>query len=408
MGRVDAALADTPVVLLNGARQTGKTTLVRSLVKDLSRAQYFSLDDAAVLAAASGDPPGFVADADGLMVIDEVQKVPELLPAIKLSVDRDRRPGRFLLTGSAHVLMLPKISESLAGRMEILTLWPFSQGEIEGAKESFVDQIFSQSRPRLGEDSSRSSDLRQRVLFGGYPDAIEREAEDRRRAWFASYVSTILQRDIRDLANIEGLTEMPQLLSLLAARTANLMNKSGLSRSTGIAYATLDRYLSLLQMTFLFQPLPAWAGNLGKRLTKASKVNLCDSGLTAHLLGLTEERAKADPKLFGPLVESFVTMELRKQMSWARTAASLFHFRTSAGREVDLILEDGAGRIVGIEVKASASFGKRDLAGLKALAQELGDRFHRGVLFYNGETVVPLGERLFAMPISALWHWPSV
>lgn len=143
MGRVDAALADTPVVLLNGARQTGKTTLVRSLVKDLSGAQYFSLDDAAVLAAASGDPPGFVAAADRLMVIDEVQKVPELLPAIKLSVDRDRRPGRFLLTGSAHVLMLPKISESLAGRMEILTLWPFSQGEIEGAKESFVDQIFS-------------------------------------------------------------------------------------------------------------------------------------------------------------------------------------------------------------------------------------------------------------------------
>ncbi len=409
--RVTAALADTPVVLLNGARQTGKTTLVRSLVRERSDARYYSLDDAAVLAAAAGDPPGFVAADDGLVVIDEVQKVPELFPAIKLAVDRDRRPGRFLLTGSANVLTLPKISESLAGRIEILTLWPFSQGEIEEeieeVPEGFVDAAFSDDPPRLREASPEAVGLRRRVLRGGFPEVLERQAEDRRRAWFASYVSTILQRDVRDLANIEGLTEMPRLLSLLASRVSQLMNKAEISRDADIAYATLDRYLALLQMTFLLQPVPAWSGNLGKRLTKAPKVNLCDPGLAAHLAGMTEDRLARDPVFAGPLVESFVAMELRKQASWSRTQASLFHFRTAARREVDLVLEDAAGRVVGLEVKASASFGNKDVASLKALAQDLGERFHRGVVLYGGEPVVPLGNRLHAVPVDALWRWPA-
>ncbi len=405
--RVNAALADTPVVLLNGARQTGKTTLARSLVRERPGARYYSFDDAAVLAAAADDPPGFVAAGDGPVVIDEVQKVPELFPAIKLAVDRDRRPGRFLLTGSANVLTLPRISESLAGRIEILTLWPFSQGEIEEVPEGFVDAAFSGAPPRLRDDSSGSLDLRTRVLLGGFPEVLTRAAEDRRRAWFASYVSTILQRDVRDLANIEGLTDMPRLLSLLAARVSGLMNKAEISREAGIAYATLDRYLALLQMTFLIQPLPAWSGNLGKRLTKAPKVNLCDSGLAAHLMGMTADRQARDPSFVGQLVESFVAMELRKQASWSRTPVSLFHFRTAARREVDLMLEDDAGRVVGIEVKASASFGRRDVASLRAVAQDLGDRFHRGLLLYGGDTVMPLGERLHAMPISALWRWTA-
>ena len=402
--RIAVALSDTPVVLINGARQTGKTTLVRSLVRERVDARYFSLDDAAVLAAAAGDPTGFVAAGDGLVVIDEVQKVPDLLPAIKLAVDRDRRPGRFLLTGSAHVLTLPRISESLAGRIEILTLWPFSQGEIAGTPEGFVDAVFSSDPPRLGDEPPGSPDLRTRVVLGGFPEVLERADEDRRRAWFASYVSTILQRDVRDLANIESLTDMPRLLSLLASRVSGLMNKAEISRDADIAYATLDRYLALLQMTFLFQPLAAWSGNLGKRLTKAPKVHLCDSGLAAHLMGMIGGRPR-DPTTIGPLIESFVAMELRKQASWARTQVSLYHFRTAARREVDLMLEDGAGRVVAIEVKASATFGKRDIGGLRSLAHDLGKRFHRGVLLYGGETVVPLGDRLQAMPISALWRW---
>lgn len=402
-GRLAAALADTPVVLLNGARQTGKTTLVRSVVEEFPDARYFTLDDATVLAAATADPTAFVAQGNGLVVIDEVQKVPELFPAIKLAVDRDRRPGRFLLTGSAHVLRLPRISESLAGRVEILTLWPFSQGEIDEVPERFVDALFEDELPEVRPETG-VPDLVARVLRGGYPEVTQRSAEDRRRAWFASYVTTILQRDIRDLANVAGLTEMPRLLSLLAARAGSLLNKAELSRDADLAYATLDRYLALLELTFLLQPLPAWSGNLGKRLTKAPKVHLCDSGLTAHLLGLTADRIERDRALAGPLVESFVALELRKQASWAQTPVSLHHFRTAAQREVDVILEDSAGRVVGIEVKLAAGLRNRDLLGLRTLAEDLGERFHRGVVLYGGESAVAVGERLHALPVSALWR----
>ncbi len=400
--RLDAALADTPVVLLHGARQTGKTTLVQRLAAARPGARYYTFDDAAVLAAATGDPPGFLADADDLVILDEVQKAPELLSAIKLLVDRDRRPGRFLLTGSAHVLMLPKLSESLAGRMEILTLWPFSQGEIEGVTEGFVDAVFADSLPRLPE-ASGAARIVDRVVRGGFPEAAARDAADRRSAWFAAYLTTILQRDVRELANINGLTAMPRLLSLLAARTAGTMNKSGLSRDTGFAYTTLDRYLALLETTFLLQPLPAWSANLGKRLTRAPKLHLCDSGLVTHLIGATAERLMSEPTLLGSPLESFVAMELRKQATWSKTQADIFHFRTSDRKEVDIVLEDRAGRVVAIEVKASATFGRKDVAGLRFLADALGDRFRRGILLYNGESVVPLGSSLHALPINALW-----
>jgi hypothetical protein len=401
-----AALGDTPVVLVHGARQTGKTTLVRRVAERSAAASYLTLDDAAVLAAAVADPVELIAASEGLVVIDEVQKAPGLLPAIKLAVDRDRRPGRFLLTGSAQVLMVPAVSESLAGRMEILTLWPFSQGEIAETPEGFVDAVFGDSSPRMEPEPPGGPSLRRRVLRGGYPEVVERPAEDRRRAWFGAYITAILQRDVRDLANITGLTEMPRLLALLAARAGGLLNKAELSRESGIPYATLDRYLSLLEITFLLRLLPAWSGNLGKRLTRAPKVALCDTGLQAHLTGVSEERLGREPGLSGPLVEAFVAMELTKQASWSRTRAALFHFRTAAGREVDLVLEDAAGRVVAVEVKAAATFGRRDLAGLRALAEELGPRFHRGVLFYAGEAAVPVGDRSWALPVSALWRWP--
>lgn len=402
--RLRAALADTPVVLLHGARQSGKTTLVRE-VAARSQATYLTLDDAGTLAVATRDPTGLISGTEGMLVIDEVQKAPGLLPAIKLSVDRDRRPGRFLLTGSAQVLLVPQVSESLAGRMEILTLWPFSQGEIGGSPEGFVDAVFGHRAPALEPQPPDGPALRHRLLRGGYPEAVERASEERRRAWFGAYITAILQRDVRDLSNIAGLTDMPRLLSLLAARASGLLNKAELSRESGIPYATLDRYLTLLEITFLLRPLPAWSGNLGKRLTRAPKVALCDTGLQAHLTGVTGERLDREPGLTGPLLEAFVAMELTKQATWSRTRAELFHFRTAAGREVDLVLEDGAGRVVGIEVKAAAGFGRRDLAGLRALAEDLGPRFHRGVLLYAGEGVVPAGDRLWALPVDALWRW---
>ncbi len=398
--RLEEALDDTPVVLLNGPRQTGKTTLV----SEFARSRYFTLDDSATLAAAAADPVSFVRSGSGsLTVIDEVQKAPGLLPAIKVEVDRNRQPGRFLLTGSANVLTLPKVSESLAGRMEVLTLWPFSQGELDGVVDSLVDRLFSE--PFLIDDPPviERGELDDRLIRGGFPEAQSRPVARRRRAWFRSYITTILQRDIRDLAAIEGITQIPRLLSLLAARCGALLNKSEVSRSTGYAYTTLDRYLALLEAIFLFQPLPAFSTNLNKRLTRAPKTFLCDSGLAAQLTGVTGERLAAEPMLRGPLLETFVMMELRKQVTWAEAEVTLFHFRAGK-REVDFVLEDTAGKVVGIEVKASASLGARDFSGLKALAADLGSRFISGVILYTGQQTLPFGEKLWALPISALWQ----
>jgi hypothetical protein len=399
------ALSDTPAVLVNGARQTGKTTLVREIARGRPGTRYVTLDDAATLAAAVNDPAALLAGSGDLLVIDEVQKAPGLFPAMKIQIDRDRRPGRFLLTGSANVLMLPQVSESLAGRLEILTLWPFSQGEIEGRREGLLDALFAEALPGLpAEPEQPITPLAQRLLRGGFPEALGRRDPRRRDAWFAAYVTTILQRDIRDLTQIEGLTDMPLLLQLLAARAGTLLNKAELARGTRIPYTTLDRYLALLHATFLFQPLPAWSGNLGKRLTRSPKCHLCDSGLTAHLTGLTAERLDRDGTLIGPLLESFVVGELRKQASWAETPVTLYHFRTPSQRETDLVLEDRGGRVVGIEVKASSRLRERDFNGLRSLAREAGERFLRGVLLYTGEEMLPFGPRLHAVPVRALWQ----
>jgi predicted AAA+ superfamily ATPase len=396
-----SALADTPVALLNGARQTGKSTLVQAFAK-ASSVPYVTLDDATQLAAARSDAQGFLAGLGERAVIDEIQKAPELFPAIKMSVDRDRRPGRFLLTGSANVLLLPKISESLAGRMELITLWPLSQGELHAQQEKFLDGVFAERLPALRE--SDAFDLKNMVLAGAYPEVIQRPAGKRRDAWFAAYITALLQRDVRDLANIDGLTDMPRLLSLLAARVGGLLNMSELSRSSGIPNSTLKRYLSLLQATFLFQPLPAWSSNLGKRLIKSPKIHLIDSGLAAHLAGITRQSLDRDPVFFGHLLETFVVGELRKQNGWSDRRVNLYHYRTTTGREVDILLEDAAGRLVGLEVKASSTVGRKDFSGFDALSEDVGDRFVRGVVLYSGEQAVSFGENYVALPVGALWR----
>jgi|SRR5882724_11300265 len=398
-----AALGDRPVVLLNGARQVGKSTLVQELGAGARPARYLTLDDAAVRTAAEYDPAGFLAGLSGPVTLDEVQRVPDLFLAIKAEVDRDRRPGRFLLTGSADFLLLPRVSESLAGRMEIVTLWPLSQGEIAGRPEGFVDALFGPALELPTPGTESRDDILARALLGGYPEIVGKESPARRRAWFTSYVTTILQRDVRDLANIEGLTAFPRLLSLLAARAGSLLNYSELSRSSGLPLSTLKRYFALLEATFLVQTLPAWASNLSKRLTKSPKVLFGDTGLLAHTLGLDASRLALEPELAGALLENFVLMELRKQATWSAVQPRLFHYRTLAGEEVDLLLEDAAGRCVGIEVKASATLGARDVKPLENLAEALGKRFLRGIVLYTGRTAVPFGERLLALPISALW-----
>lgn len=322
--------------------------------------------------------------------------------AIKADVDRRRKPGRFLLTGSANVLLLPTLSESLAGRMEILTLWPFSQGEIEGIKEIFIDNVFDARTPPLTRNTESRINIMKRVMTGGYPEILSRSSYIRRRAWFGSYLTTILQRDVRDLANIDGLTILPRLLSLLAARTASQLNFAELSRSSGIPQTTLKRYLTLLETTFMVYLLPAWSGNLSKRLVKAPKLYISDTGLAASLLG-TGEMAD-DFHMVGPLLENFVLLELLKQSSWSNTQPGFFHFRTQTGLEVDFILENAEGKIVAIEIKASKTLGDRDLSALKAIAGTIGKKFHRGILLYMGDETIPFGPNLFAMPLQTLWH----
>jgi len=397
-----AALADTPVVLVNGARQTGKTTLVRAMAKGLEHARYLSLDDAGVLASASQDPVGFVADAKGTLIIDEVQKVPTLFAAIKASVDRDRQPGRFLLTGSANVLMLPHLSDSLAGRMEILTLRPLSQGEIAGQRETFVDRVFHGSPVAQGRTNERNPLLAERIHRGGYPEALVR-AEARRRKWFASYLTAILQRDIRDLSNIEGLADTPRLLALLAARSAGLLNVAEVSRSSGIPHSTLQRYLALFEAAFLIHRMPAWTANLGKRLVKSPKLMLADTGFMAYLLNTSEAAVLEDAHYSGRFLETFVGCELLKQIEWSETGPALMHYRTSGGAEVDFVLEEGGRRVVGVEVKRSKTVTSSDFDGLKALAGDTKSRFTAGIVLYGGEEALPFGDRLWALPIHHLW-----
>lgn len=401
--RVLEALADTPVVLLNGPRQAGKSTLAQKIASHEHPARYLTLDDATTLAAARNDPQGFLAGFEGPVVIDEIQRAPELFLAIKAQVDRDRKPGRFLLTGSADVLLLPHLAESLAGRMEILTLWPFSQGEIEKNQEDFIDSVFSRTDPRKQYPRLKGSDMIQKILRGGYPEILGRQTESRQAAWFGSYITTILQRDVRDITHIEGLTALPRLLALLAARAATLVNFSEISRTSTIPQSTLKRYMTILETTFLLQTLPPWSGNLSKRLVKAPKLVIGDTGLMTYLLGLNEERLLHDPILAGHVLENFVIMELKKQLGWNRIKVQLFHFRTQTGQEVDIVLEDLSGRVIGIEVKSSASVAADDFKGLRLLQEIIGKRFIRGIVLYAGSEFIPFGPELQALPVSALW-----
>ena len=413
------ALSDNPVVFLGGARQTGKSTLAQWLASSKTKvrgksysAKYLTLDNSVVLSAVQSDPSGFIANAGENLIIDEVQRVPELFLAIKAEVDKKRIPGRFFLTGSADVMLLPTVTESLTGRLEILTLWPFSRGEIEGRKENFIDNIFSEEKKFSVSSSSESigrDDLIKHIVLGGFPEALNRDSypkdpsDERRRAWFESYVTSIIQRDILNLSSIEGATAIPRLFSILTHRTMTLMNFSELSRISGFPQSTLKRYIALLETTFLIQTLPAWSRNLNKRLLKTPKLYVCDTGLACAMLGINEERLLSDGMLLGPLLENFIITEIRKELVWSVVKPKMYHLRTLTGQEVDLVLEDASGMLVGIEIKSSSAVNAGDFKGLKALAELAGKEFIRGVILYAGSESVPFGKNLWALPVSSLW-----
>ena len=397
--RVREALADTRVVLVCGPRQSGKTTLAeRTAGADMP---FVTLDDATALEAALSDPVGFVRGFDRL-VIDEVQRAPGLILAIKAAVDRDPRPGRFLLTGSADLMTLPVVADSLAGRMSIIRLFPLAQAEIQDNSPTFLDRAFAGEAPTVTSPAVGDA-LVSAVLAGGYPEALARTTWRRRRDWHLDYIEAIVQRDVRDIARIEQLSSMPGLLRILAEHSGQLVNYSRLGAPLDMNHVTTRKYVGVFENLFLVRSLPPWHTNALSRLTKSPKLHFIDGGLLAALRGLGPDRLRRERKAFGALLETFVFAELLKHAGWSDDRPTFSHFRDKEGNEVDVVLEDNEGRVVGVEVKAAASTSSADFSGLRRLANACGERFALGMVLYDHDRIVPFGERLFAVPISALW-----
>jgi predicted AAA+ superfamily ATPase len=400
--RVLEALADTRVVLISGARQVGKSTLAQQALAERGNVRMLTLDNPAVLSAAASDPVGFV-EHDGVTVIDEVQHVPVLALAIKERVDRDQRPGQFLLTGSADISTIPQLAQALVGRMEILTLHPFSQGEVRRRREAFVDRLFG-GRP----DLDAASDLTRRdyvelAVTGGFPEVVRRPPGRRRSRWLAAYLDTLIRRDLTELAHIERLRDVSAMLRLAAARTGGLLNYDAIARAGAVAPSTARRWLTLLENLFVIARVPGWSNNQSSRVTQVPKLFVSDSGLAAHLLGVGVSSFEQPTSNAGPLLETFVAMELLRHLGWAEVEASLLHLRTRDGFEVDCVLEARDGRVVGVEVKSAATVVEPDFRGLRRLAALAGERFVAGAVLYTGRQPLRFGPALYALPMSALW-----
>ncbi len=396
--RVADAMSDTRVVLIIGPRQSGKTTLAKKMAN--KEMEYYTLDNATTLDAARQDPVGFVRGMDRA-IIDEIQRAPELLLAIKESVDTDQRPGRFLLTGSANLMTLPRVADSLAGRMEVVRLLPLAQSEIRTAGSSFLCDAF-QNEAKAGEPIV-GEDLMAAVLAGGYPEALGRKSLGRRQDWYADYIQALVQRDVRDVAQIEQIAQMPRLLRILAEHSGQLVNYSRIGAAIGMNHITTRKYVGIFESLFLARTVQPWFSNKLKRLTKTPKIHFLDSGLLASLRDLSLDRLRDDRGQFGALLETFVFGEILKLASGAQTRFEFSHFRDKQQNEVDIVIEDTRGRIVGIEIKAAASVSSSDFSGLRILAEASGERFVSGMVLYDHQKVIPFGERLSAVPISALW-----
>jgi uncharacterized protein len=395
------ALADTRVVFIGGARQVGKSTLARGIARGERPAEEFSLDRRATRETALADPEGFVAGLKGPVLIDEIQRAPDLLLAIKDAVDRDLTPGRFLLTGSANVITARKVKDALTGRMETIPLWPLAQSEIQGTDANLVDALFAGEPPRIADAVVGREAFVQIVAAGGYPEARLRSGR-RRAQWFASYLDTTLDRDLRDISDARKLDEIPRLLRLLAAQSANVLSYRAIATKLDLTHDTVREYIGLLQTIFLVRLLPAWRPGIGAREAHAPKAYLVDSGLLAHLLGADERRIATDDQVTGKVLENFAVIEVLKHSDWAETDARAYHYRQRE-EEVDLVLENRAGEIVAIEVKAAASVGRRDIRAMEKLRDGSGERFKAGIVLCTCAQTIPLGKRLWAVPLSGLW-----
>ncbi len=405
MARLEEALDSSRVVALLGARQSGKSTLAREIARRRG-GTYASLDDEDTRAAVSRDPSGFL-QARAPLVIDEFQRAGDpLLRAVKRSVDDDATPGRFLLTGSTRYTTMPNLSESLAGRVEIVDLWPLSQGEIHRAGDGLVDRLFgpTQGLRRIHPEPASRDRTFERITAGGYPTAYARPARTRDR-WYDAYLRTLTQRDVREFSRAQELEALPRLLRLLAGRTAQEFNAADVARDLGMPRTTLPTYLALLETVYLVHRLPAWSTNLTKKAVKHPKLHFVDAGLAAHLLGMGAAALSSPTStVSGPLLETFVAGELARQLTWSEVSADLLHFRDRDGAEVDCILEARDGRIAGIEVKCSGTVTAGDFRGLDVLEDRLGSRFANGIVLHLGERTLPFGDHRTALPLAALWE----
>jgi len=398
------ALKDTPVIHINGARQTGKTTLCRQLVEEgVFDGQIMTMDDPTTLAAAQADPLGFLQNLSAHAIIDEVQRAPQLFLSIKKLVDENRKERRLILTGSADVMTLPQVADSLAGRIEIHHLWPLSQTEIHGKRSKFLNALVTPDG-RFRAHKSNWREIIEAIRAGGYPEALQRENERRKAKWFESYIDAVLQKDIINLANIEGLTQIPNILHLIGTRIGSTINLSDIARLSGVKNTTLQRYMALLEHVFLILRIPAWTPNIEGRFVRSPKIFINDTGLLCHLRGegidsLIESRTTA-----GAFLENFIVMEIVKQLSWSGLYLKPYHFSVHSGAEVDLILEDRKKQLYGIEIKSTAAVSQSDFNGLRRLAEIAGKKFQRGIVLYGGDQVVGgFGENLQAVPLPAVW-----
>ena len=395
------ALADTPVVVVQGPRQCGKTTLALRVGGTLGF-EYVNLDDDASRRAAQDDPAGFVGRLPERVIIDEVQRAPELFLPLKVEVDRRRVPGRFLLTGSTNVLLVPRVADSLAGRMGSIRLHPLAQCELARKEPRFLETILKgdfkiRTSPRLGQE------LAERIVGGGFPAALARNTAARRRQWYTDYVDALVQRDLRDLSRISSLRAIPKLLKLAASQTARLINVSELATPFEVSRPTIRDYVTLLERIFLLDELPPWHSNRLKRLVKTPKLHLADSGLACALLGITATELWQDRTMLGQLLETFVYGELRRQSSGIEEPIDFSHYRDKDGAEVDIVIEHSGARVSGVEVKASSTVHPTDFRGLRRLREATGKRVTCGVVLYDGEVTVGFGDDMFAVPLAALW-----
>ncbi len=397
------ALEESPVILIHGPRQCGKTTLAKHVGTKLNYA-YITFDDETQRDAVKVDALGFVKRLPEHVILDEVQHVPELFSAIKVAVDENRKPGRFILTGSTNILLLPRLSDSLAGRIEIIRLRPLALAEIAGQYPSIITDLFTNNfNPALNQNHYHylGEKLAETITIGGYPVAIARKSQRSRLRWYRDYITTIVQRDVKDLTRIHKLDLLPRLLSMAAGQSARLFNASDLASPFSVSRPTIKEYLTLLEHVFLIEQLTPWHTNQLSRLIKTPKLHMADTGLACSLLGLSVASLMKNREVLGRLLETFVYQELRKYADWQEIPIDFYHFRNKDKVEVDIILVQGA-RLAGIEVKASSTVRASDFKGLNKLKNACGDKFSSGIVFYDGERITPFGEKMFAVPISLL------